>query len=170
LLAAGLFAFVDTLLAKTESPLKTPRLRPNKTSEGPPGAGKDPKTGRFVTGNSGGGRKLGTRRDLELALVDAVVRDFAEHGETTIERVRQEDPATYMRIAAGLLPKDVNVNVRSDLGIDSLVQRVRELAARGAGRAEAPVARIPQIIDQEPTNGVGDSVRLPARKTSPGDH
>jgi hypothetical protein len=105
-----------------------------------------------------------------MNLVDSVVRHFAEKGDEAIERVWRDDPSTYLRIAAGLLPRETNINVRSDFGIDTLVQRVRELAARGAGRAQAPVARVPTIIDQEPTNGVGDSVRLPAGKTSQGDH
>jgi hypothetical protein len=158
------------LLLGENGPSK-PRIRVNRAAEGPPGEGKDPKTGRFVKGYSGGqGVKPGTRRDLEAALVDSVVRHFAEKGDEAIERVWRDDPSTYLRIAAGLLPREMNVNVRSDLGIDTLVQRVRELAARGAGRAQADVARIPPVIDQEPVNGVGDPVRIPPGKTSPGDH
>jgi hypothetical protein len=107
---------------------------------------------------------------LELSLVDAVVRNFAEHGEATLDRVRIEDPATYMRLAAGLLPRETNINVRSDLGIDSLMARMRELAARAATRIPGHDAGSPPVIDSEPVNGVGDSVRLPARKTSPGDN
>jgi hypothetical protein len=173
LLEAGLFAFVDTLLKpipEVGSPDKPRRSR----AKYPPNKGpveKDAKTGRFLPGNNGGpGRQPGSRRDLEQTFVDAVVRNFALHGEETIERVRQEDPSTYLRVAAGLLPREMNVNVRSDLGIDTFVQRVRELAARGAGRNAGDVARIPPTIDQEPTNGVGDHLRLPPGKPSSNNH
>jgi hypothetical protein len=156
---------------KAVKPLEKPRIRSKRDAEPPPGDGKDPKTGRFIKGYSGGpGRKLGTRRDLEMNLVDSVVRHFSANGDEAIERVYREDPSTYLRLAAGLLPREMNVNVRSDLGVDTLMARMRELAARAATRIPGHDAGSAPVIDQEPTNGVGDSVRLPARKTSPGDH
>lgn len=33
--------------------------------------------------------------------------DFAENGIAAIEKVRKEDPSTYVRVIAGLLPKEV---------------------------------------------------------------
>jgi hypothetical protein len=156
---------------KAVKPLEKVRKRPNKAAEGPPGPRQDPKTGRFVLGNAGnGGRKLGTRRDLEMNLVDSVVRHFAENGDAAIERVYREDPSTYLRLAAGLLPRETNINVRSDFGIDSLMARMRELAARAATRIPGHDAGSAPVLDQEPVNGVGDPVRIPARKTSSGDH
>jgi hypothetical protein len=133
---------------KAVKPLEKVRIRPNKAAEPPPGPRQDPKTGRFVLGNAGnGGRKLGTRRDLEMRLVDSVVRDFAEHGERVIERVREEDPATYLRIAAGLLPKELHVNVAHDLSIESFAERFKDLIARATGK---PLSLLEAA--QSPTN------------------
>jgi hypothetical protein len=75
---------------------------------------------------------------LERALVDAVVRNFELYGEETIERVRQEDPATYLRVAAGLLPKELHVNVSHDLSVESFAERFRDLVARAGKAAQIP--------------------------------
>jgi len=41
---------------------------------------KDPKPGRFLTGNSGGGRPKGSRNKLGEQFLEALVQDFTEHG------------------------------------------------------------------------------------------
>src|SRR5262245_27335441 len=100
--------------------------------------GRDPKTGRFLKGWKGGpGRVLGSRHELEKSFIQAYVRDFDLHGSHVIERVREEDPSTYLRIAAGLLPKDVNIHTRpAALSVEEFAERFRDLVAR-AGRATA---------------------------------
>jgi hypothetical protein len=113
--------------------------------------GRNPRNGRFLSGNNGGpGRKAGTRRDLEFALVDAVVRDFEKHGVAAIERVREDDPSTYLRIAAGLLPKELHVNVAHDLSIESFAERFKDLIARATGK---PLPLLEAA--QSPTNDGG---------------
>jgi hypothetical protein len=84
------------------------------------------------------------------------VRDFAEHGERVIERVREEDPATYLRIAAGLLPKELHVNVAHDLSIESFAERFKDLIARATGK---PLSLLEAA--QSPTNkGVCETLDL----------
>ena len=43
--------------------------------------------GRFLTGNSGGGRRKGSRNKLTERFLDTIADDFAEHGADAIARV-----------------------------------------------------------------------------------
>ena len=67
--------------------------------------------GRFLPGNNGGGgRPKGSRNKLGEAFTCALYADFQEHGPSVIARVREGDPAAYLRIVAGLLPREVKVD------------------------------------------------------------
>jgi len=63
--------------------------------------------GRFLTGNSGGGRPKGCRNKLSETFLNTIARDFVDHGAEAIERVRNDDPATYLRLIGWLIPRDV---------------------------------------------------------------
>jgi hypothetical protein len=63
--------------------------------------------GRFLAGNSGGGRRKGARNKLTETFLDIIVKDFAEHGAEVIERVRQGDPVMYLRIVGSLVPREL---------------------------------------------------------------
>lgn len=61
--------------------------------------------GRFLTGNTGGGRPKGSRNRLSDVLLSVVVDDFVEHGAKAIAELRQNDPATYLRLVCSLVPR-----------------------------------------------------------------
>lgn len=90
---------------------------------------KDPESGRFLTGNIGGGRSKGSRNKLGEAFVEALHDDFDKHGIAAIETVRTEKPDQYLKVIASILPKDLNVNVNQmdNLSDDELRQRIRSL-------------------------------------------
>ena len=52
-----------------------------------------------------------TRRALARAVSTRFLADFKKHGIETIQRVREEDPSQYLRIAVNLLPKDIDLEV-----------------------------------------------------------
>jgi len=54
--------------------------------------------GRFLTGNSGGGRRKGSRNKLTERFLDTIADDFSEHGAEAIANVRTTDPTTYLKI------------------------------------------------------------------------
>jgi hypothetical protein len=58
------------------------------------------------------GRPLGSRNKLSEAVIQDIAADWAIGGAETIARVRVTDPATYFRVVASILPKDVLVNVQ----------------------------------------------------------
>jgi hypothetical protein len=79
-----------------------PRESPAPTSS----LGRD-QHGRFLTGNSGGGRKRGARNKLTERFLDAIADDFAECGAEAIAKVRNDDPATYLKIVSSLIPREL---------------------------------------------------------------
>jgi hypothetical protein len=79
--------------------------------------GRDERTGRFLTGNIGGGRQKGSRNKLAGAFIDALYQEFQENGADVIKRVARDEPAQFLRVIAQVLPKelDVALTVNSDL-------------------------------------------------------
>lgn len=63
--------------------------------------------GRFLTGNSGGGRPKGSRNKLTESVLAIVALDFEQHGEAVLSKLREQDPATYLRFIAAILPKEL---------------------------------------------------------------
>ena len=95
---------------------------------------KDEK-GRFVAGTGGNGRAKGSRNKLGEAFTDALYADFQENGIEAITKVRDNDPSTYVRVIAGLLPKEVKIEQQplaemSDDELSSLIDLIR--AANGS--------------------------------------
>lgn len=76
---------------------------------------RDPETGRFLAGNNGGGRSLGSRNKLGEAFLKALVDDFETHGVACIEMVRMEKPDAYLRTIAAVLPAAKSRAIAIDL-------------------------------------------------------
>ena len=59
----------------------------------------------FAPGNPG--RPKGSRNKLGEVFVTAMLKDFETYGTGAIELARMEDPLGYVKVVAGLLPKEV---------------------------------------------------------------
>ena len=57
-------------------------------------AQRDKKTGRFLAGNIGGGRKPGSRNKLSEAFIVNVQASWEKHGAEVLERVAREEPGS----------------------------------------------------------------------------
>lgn len=103
--------------------------------------------GRFLSGNIGGpGRPKGSRNKLGEAFTEALYADFQRDGIAAIERMRVEDPSGYVRVIAGLLPKQVEIERNplaemSDDELSNLIDLIRAadgaaVSARSGGKKE----------------------------------
>jgi hypothetical protein len=66
-------------------------------------------TGRFVMGHSKGGRPLGSRNKLGKAFMADLYAAWSEHGAAVIKKVREEEPAAYLKVVASILPKQLEI-------------------------------------------------------------
>ena len=67
------------------------------------------KKGLFTPGGPGGpGRPKGSRNKLAESFLKALYDDFQEHGIAAIHAARAQDPSSYIRVIAGLLPKEIS--------------------------------------------------------------
>ncbi len=53
---------------------------------------------------------MAARNRLQGNFVRALADDFEQHGRQAIVRAREEDPLGYLRVIAGLMPKELEVS------------------------------------------------------------
>jgi len=82
-----------------------------------------------VSGNPAG-RPLGSRNRLTNALVADLTASWEKHGPAVLERLRIDDPATYARLAASLVPKDVSITVEK---VDPILEKLDPDAREALG-------------------------------------
>jgi hypothetical protein len=95
---------------------------------------------QFRPGHAGGpGRPIGSRAKLQELAVKLLHKDFVEHGEEVIKRVREKKPEVYLASVVSLLPKQAQ-KLESpfiDLSDDELEQLEELLAAMRAKTVQA---------------------------------
>ena len=77
-------------------------------------AGRDARSGRFLAGNNGGGRKPGSRSKLGEAFVADLAACWEKHGVEALERCALEEPGQFIKVIASLMPRDINLSVGID--------------------------------------------------------
>ena len=79
--------------------------------------------GYFAAGNPG--RPKGARNKLGEVFVKALLDDFEAHGVMAVQKVRENDTGTYLRVVAGLLPKQITGEDDGPVEVSMKVKFVR---------------------------------------------
>jgi hypothetical protein len=105
-------------------------------------------------GHSGNpaGRVRGSRNKLSEEVICALLRDFRQHGQKAVARVRQTQPAAYLKILALLVPREHKVehsNPLKDLTDEQLEAMIEYIKTSLEAQVGGPVKVIEGMI--EPT-------------------
>jgi hypothetical protein len=88
---------------------------------------------RFVTGGKPGpGRPKGSKNKLQEDFLRNVLEAWETRGPAAISGMITEKPSEFVKMVAGLMPKDINFNLNdaSEMTDDELAERVRTLASQ----------------------------------------
>jgi hypothetical protein len=82
----------------------------------------------FKPGQSGNpkGRPKGARNRLGTQFLEALEADFKKFGPQAIVLMRERKPDIYIRVVAGLLPKEANINVEANEAFVELWRRISD--------------------------------------------
>jgi Family of unknown function (DUF5681) len=61
------------------------------------------------------GRPLGSRHKITEAIIQDISGAWQTHGPQVLDRLAVEDPATFAKLAVGLVPKDVLLSINTKL-------------------------------------------------------
>jgi hypothetical protein len=88
----------------------------------------------FKPGQSGNpaGKPPGSRNRISEAFISAMSDDFDTHGVGVIERVREEDPCTYLKLVAGLVPREYQVTPETAEGFAKVWEALGQASKRNA--------------------------------------
>jgi hypothetical protein len=108
ILPAGTDWFAFELSQAVAALWLTARQRGTLASMSETNANRDRK-GRFITGNSGGGRPRGARSKLGEAFLEDLRNCWEERGAEALRRCAEEEPAQFCKIVASLMPRDLDL-------------------------------------------------------------
>jgi len=138
------------------------------------------------------GRLRGSRNKLSEEVICALLRDFREHGQKAIAKVRRTQPAAYLKVLALLVPREHKVEYSNSLknwtdeeleaGIDLVKQMLESRAAAsgaviegtaepvgmlGPAELEQPKRKRPNRLLEHADTAVGAREFKPRRRKMP---
>ncbi|WP_315792675.1 hypothetical protein [Bradyrhizobium sp. SZCCHNRI1002] len=115
---------------------------------------RDAKSGRFLAGNGGGGRKPGSRNKLSEAFLSDVEASWRQHGAEVLDRVAREEPGVYLRAIVALMPREATLDVSIDVH-DQVVELLETFRQANNGRVDQSLERmarrlLPKVLNVDP--------------------
>jgi hypothetical protein len=110
-----------------------------------------------VSGNPAG-RLRGSRNALSEEVICALLRDFRQHGQKAVARVRRTQPAAYLKILALLVPREHRVqhsNPIKDLTDEQLEAAIEYIKTSLEAQAGDPVKVIGGEIEPTAVEAMG---------------
>jgi uncharacterized protein DUF5681 len=107
------------------------------------------------------GRERGSRNRLSEEVICALLRDFRQHGQKAVARVRQTQPAAYLKILALLVPREHKVehsNTLKSLSDEQLEAMIEYLESSIAAQAGGPAKVIEGTIGPAATEATAPLV------------
>jgi hypothetical protein len=101
-------------------------------------------SGKFAKGFSGnpGGSPEATRRAFNKRFLLDLAEDWQQHGREVFKRVRRESPASYLKVCAMLVPKEVKlehstsaIKAMTDEQIEQTIEAIQTMLAARDGEA-----------------------------------
>jgi hypothetical protein len=88
---------------------------------------------KFKPGESGNpnGRPKGSKHKLAESFLADCLNEWEAHGATAISDMREKNPGDFVKMVASLLPKEMTLNVNSEIEMtdDELLERIRVLTS-----------------------------------------
>jgi hypothetical protein len=133
------------------------------TTERDPG-GRDPVSGRFKSGNIGGGRPRGARSKLGEQFTADLLQDWRQHGLEAIKQARLLDPVAYVSVVGRLLPKEVDVSLSGGFQDCNSVEEVLQAVLDGSDLRE--LLETLDLLRGRVIEKLGDEARAVSKSTS----
>jgi hypothetical protein len=120
----------DSIVAKNEVFCRLGRftLARTKMTEKTPDAsnfGRD-RNGRFLTGNSGGGRPKGSRNKLGEKFIEDAYAEWQKSGPAALKTMAETDPGGFCRMVANILPAKIDQTLTVDIELFADVKTFTE--------------------------------------------
>jgi hypothetical protein len=134
--------------------------------------------GRFAPGHSGnpGGSPEATRRAFNKRFLLDLAEDWQQHGREVFKRVRRESPASYLKVCAMLVPREMQIEHTSGVkgmtteAIEDAIAAIQTILAARAGEAAkviegtAEPAALPAPNGPSPEAALEATLEPPKRK------
>jgi hypothetical protein len=114
--------------------------------------------GKFAPGYSGnpGGSPEATRRAFNKRFLLDLAEDWQQHGREVFKRVRRESPASYLKVCALLVPREMKiehaggVKAMSDEQIEETIAAIQTMLAARAGEAAKVIEGEAEVVPSLP--------------------
>src|SRR4029077_12086345 len=118
--------------------------------------------GRFAKGFSGnpGGSPEAARRAFNKRFLLDLAADGQQHGREVFKRVRRESPASYLKVCAMLVPRELKlehsggVKGMSDEQLEQAIEAIEAMLAAQAGEAAKVIEGTAELAALPAPNGL----------------